>query len=434
MGDREISKDGIKYAMPSKDTQQVATYFTKEGTLEAWQSVAQLYAAPNNEVRAFSLLLGFGCPMFKFLGEGGTILHLVNRLSGVGKSAAQGLGLSVWGHPKEGMSKMDDTLNSRMHRLGVMNNVLFCMDEITKMTHDEVGTLAYSISQGKGKARMESSTNRERLNLTCWSVPCITSGNASIHGILQANSMSPDGEIMRVMEMRVEPIVGITKEESDRLFIEVLQHNYGHAGELVIEYILHNKEECYKRLKIIQVQFDLIMGYGNPERFYSLLTTTALWGGEIANLLGLVAIPLAPIVDFLIEHNGLTKQEVCTAIQLSSGDIGAFINEHSGNHSLVLDTRPSNIPGDLRAPLQSPRGELMIRVELDTQHMYITVSSLRSWCADHRLSFVDMVKELEVSGVVINQTSIHMAEGTAIKSPAVRAIVLDMTKIEGVGI
>ena len=433
VGDREIHKDGIKYTMPSNDTAQAAVAYTKKGELKAWQSVAQLYAAPNNEVRAISLLLGFGCPMFKFLGIGGAILHLVNSLTGVGKSAAQGLGVSVWGHPLEGMSKLNDTLNMRMHRLGVMNNVLFCMDEITLMTNEDLGTLAYSISLGRGKGRMEASVNKERLNTSTWSVPCITSGNSSIHGALQAHSLSPDGQIMRVLELRVEPIVGITKEESDRLFIDVLQNNYGHAGEIIVQYILNNKEECYARLKTIQVQFDLIIGFSNPERFYSVLITTALWGGEIANLLGLVNIPLAPIVEFLLNNNNDTKQEVHTMEQISGGNIGAFINEHSGNHTLVLDTRPSNIPGDFRPLVQTPRGELMIRIELDTHRMYITSTSLRSWCAKRRVSFQELYTGLQTQGALIGLRNIRMAEGAPTPSPAVKALVLDMDKLKEAG-
>jgi len=434
VGNREIRKDGIYYSMPSNDTLQASVQFTKVGTLAAWQSVAQRYAGPDNEVRAFALMIGLGCPMFKYLGHGGAILHLTNTLSGVGKSAAQGLALSAWGHPDKGMSLMKDTLNMRLHRLGVMNNVVFCMDEITQMTAEEVGTLAYSISQGRGKGRMEASANRERANNTTWSVPCITSGNANIHDVLKANSMNSDGEVMRVLEMRVEPITGITKEESDRLFIDVLQNNYGHAGEIIVQYILNHREECFTRLKAIQKEFDLAMGYLNPERYYSLLTTTALWGGEIGNMLGLIDIPLAPIVDYLMKQNTDTRSEVRTPEQISGNTIGTFINEHAGNHTLVIDMRPSNIPGDLRPAVQMPRGELMIRIETDTKMIYITTTSLRSWCSKKRVSFNDTVEELKTKGALITTGQVKMAEGTQTSSPAVRALILDKTILDEMGL
>jgi len=408
--------------------------FTKVGTLAAWQTVAERYAGPNNEVRAFALLVGLGCPMFKFLGYGGAILHLTNTLSGVGKSAAQGLALSVWGHPDKGMSLLKDTLNMRLHRLGVMNNVVFCIDEITLMNEEEVGTLAYSISQGRGKGRMEASANRERVNTSTWSVPCITSGNSNIHDILKANSMNSDGEVMRVLEMRVEPITGISKEESDRLFIDVLQNNYGHAGEIIVQYILNHKDECRARLKTIQKEFDLAMGYGNPERYYSLLTTTALWGGEIANLLGLIDIPLEPIVTYLKHLSTETRQEARTPEQISGNTLGTFINEHAGNHTLVIDMRPSNIPGDLRPAVQMPRGELMIRIETDTKKLFISSTSLRSWCSKKRVSYNDMVAELKTNGALLTMGNVKLGEGTATSSPAVRALILDKTLLDEMGL
>ena len=49
-----------------------------------------------------------------------------------------------------------------------MNNLPVTVDEITKMTGDEFSDFAYSISQGRGKGRMKSQDNAERVNLTKW--------------------------------------------------------------------------------------------------------------------------------------------------------------------------------------------------------------------------------------------------------------------------
>jgi hypothetical protein len=234
--------------------------------------------------------------------------------------------------------------------------------------------------------------------------------------------------------MRVEPITGISKEESDRLFIDVLQNNYGHAGEIIVQYILNHKDECRTRLKTIQKEFDLAMGYGNPERYYSLLTTTALWGGEIANLLGLIDIPLEPIVTYLKHLSTETRQEARTPEQISGNTLGTFINEHAGNHTLVIDMRPSNIPGDLRPAVQMPRGELMIRIETDTKKLFISSTSLRSWCSKKRVSYNDMVAELKTNGALLTMGNVKLGEGTATSSPAVRALILDKVILDGMGL
>jgi uncharacterized protein (DUF927 family) len=73
---------------------------------------------------------------------------------------------SVWGHPEELMLQWKDTMNSIIHRMGVMNNLPVTIDEVTKLSGDHFSDLAYSASQGRGKNRMQQHSNAERTNAT----------------------------------------------------------------------------------------------------------------------------------------------------------------------------------------------------------------------------------------------------------------------------
>ena len=92
---------------------------------------------PGNEVRAFALFLSLGAPMFKFFSLGGAILHLTNASSGVGKSTIQMVANSVWGHPTQAMLVKDDTMLSRYHRMGVVQNMILCIDELTNLPSED---------------------------------------------------------------------------------------------------------------------------------------------------------------------------------------------------------------------------------------------------------------------------------------------------------
>ena len=434
IGDREITKDEINYAMPSRETSFVVPMFTKVGSLEEWKSVANLYAGPNNEVRAFTLFLGLGSPVFKFFNYGGAILHLTNIETGVGKSSAQSLACSVWGHPIKGMVLPGDTQANRMHRLGIMNNVIFCVDEITNMNEEEVSDLAFAVSNGRGRGRMEASANVERKNNTTWSTPCITSGNNSIHDKLMNNKLSAQGEIMRVLEMRVEAIAGIKKEKSDHLFTEVLMNNYGHAGENIVQYIMNNRSETQDRIKQIQRDFDKAAGFSQPDRFYSAMVATALWGGEIANQLNLINIPVAPVSDYLLHFFKNIIHDTRTPIELCSQNLSTFLNEHMPINSIVISSTADTTIGSLGMPDISPRSELMIRKEPDTNLLYISISSLRNWCSKRRASYGDITREMTACGALVDYQIKTLAHGTALAAGAVRTVVFDIETLKKVGV
>ena len=73
MGNREITVSGVNYSPSSSATAEVAAYYTKKGSIHEWCKVANIYAKPGNEVRAFTLFAGFGSAIFKFTKLNGAI-------------------------------------------------------------------------------------------------------------------------------------------------------------------------------------------------------------------------------------------------------------------------------------------------------------------------------------------------------------------------
>lgn len=429
IGPRELTPHKAPvYSPPSAATETIVSIYSREGTLEEWATVANAYALPGNEVRAFALFLSLGAPMFKMFSLGGAILHLTNASSGVGKSTIQMVANSVWGHPTQAMLTKDDTAMAKYHRMGVVQNMILCIDELTNLPPDEISNLAFGATNGRGKNRMQASANSERVNNTTWSLPCITSGNNSLHEVLQSLKADPEGEIMRVLEMEVSRSDSMTKQETDNLFSRVMVDNYGHAGEIMMQYVLDNYDECVKELYAIQVELDAKANFQQRERYYSVLCATAIWGGRIANRLGLVDIPVDPVMKLIVTKVGKITAPVMTAAELSKTHLGLYMSENMQNQ-LIINQAPPAIAGTLNAPIETPRGSLVIRREPDVKRAYIIASLLKSWCAKKQISYSCMIDDLRAAGSLLDISRVRMSAGTPQDSPAVMALVLDSTKL-----
>lgn len=431
IGTRELTKDAPpKYSPPSAATENIVHIYSKAGTLDEWKKVANCYALEGNEVRAFALFLSLGAPMFKFFSLGGAIVHLTNASSGVGKSTVQKVANSVWGHPDLAMLVRDDTVQSKYHRMGVVQNMILCMDELTNLHPTEVSNLAFGVTNGRGKNRLQASANSERVNNTTWSLPCITSGNNSLHEVLQTDKADPEGELLRVLEIEVVRSDSMTKQETDQIFSRDMIKNYGHAGEVMMQYVLDNYDDCIKDLELIQIEFDKAAGLGQPDRYYSALCATALWGGKVANDLGLVDIPVKPVFDRMVKQlNRKAQIPAESSLERSSAFLGTFLSEHIQNQ-LVINQKAPTIEGMMTLPIESPRGALIVRREPDVQRAYIISSVLKSWCAKKQISYSCMTDDLSKMGILLDISRVRMSAGTPQDSPAVLALVLDASKIQ----
>ena len=179
---------------------EIAEKFRPMGDVSEWVKIANLYGKAGNEARAFALGVGFGSPLVRFSGIKGFLVHLTNERSGVGKTTIQHMINSIWGHPECGMMNFNDKFLARQMLMGILQNMPMCVDEITDLPPSEIGTIAYMITQGKGRDRMQSQVNALRKNRTTWELPCITSGNNSLYDILLSHKALPEGEMMRVLE------------------------------------------------------------------------------------------------------------------------------------------------------------------------------------------------------------------------------------------
>ena len=429
LGDKEITAEKISYSPPSASTGSLATFMEPVGTLEGWQEVIKVYDQDGFEPHAFGFFTAFGAPLLKHLNLRGAIINLVNNTSGTGKSTILKACNSVYGHPDELMLQWKDTLNSMIHRLGIMNNLPVTIDEITKLSGDNFSDLAYGISQGRGKNRMQQHSNAERVNLTKWATIALCSSNASFQDKLAALKATPDGEFMRLFEYRIEQTDILPKEKADVLF-NSLYANYGHAGQQYIKYLVDNLEDAIDTVVQVQQKLDEEIGLTNRERFWSAVVACNIAGALLAKDIGVLPdFDIGRVYRWVVKEVKVMRSEVKapTATNQSSV-IGEFMNEHRAS-TLVINAQVDNRTGMEQLPIVEPKfNDLFVRIEPDEKLLYINAKQLRQYCAKHQITLKEVLKGLETDGIYLAQIKKRLSKGTKIPSSPVDAYKFDLSK------
>ena len=403
VGELEYTPNGPKLAPPASGTRQLAAAFKPTGTLEEWKQVANFYNNPGLEPHAFSLFVAFGSPLLKFIGGKavkGAQVHLKHNGSGSGKSTAQMVANSIFGHPDDLLMKKEDTYASKMHMLGMMNSLVFTVDEITNEKAEILSDYAYGFTSGRGRHRMETQTNKLRSNTTTWQNFTITSGNASVVDALQQNKSTADGELRRVLEIAMQVYTGHTKAEIDVVFSK-LNDNYGVAGPIYIQYIIDHLPIVQDALYRMQAQIDKELGLDQTDRYYSCLLTCAFVGARIAQALLLHDIDIKRVyraaVDFTQQARISTRNEVGDLLLVAQETLASFINENVNNALVINQPTKGAIPS---APIQSPKGQLKMRYEPDTKELMVTVAEFRRHFSARQVDVKESLARMARAGIV----------------------------------
>jgi len=397
VGELEYTASGVKLAPPASGTRQLAAAFKPTGSLEEWKKIANFYDRPGLEPHALALFFGFGSPLLRLI-EGnvvkGAMVHLKHNGSGSGKSTAQMVANSIFGHPDDLLMKKEDTYASKMHMLGMVNSLIYTVDEITNEKAEVLSDMAYGFTSGRGKHRMESQSNKMRANHTVWCNITLTSGNASVTDVLQQYKSTADGELRRVLELSVPKYTGATKQEIDAVFGK-LNTNFGVAGPIYIEYVMANIDSVRALLANMQTKIDAELGLDQSDRFYSAILTCAFVGALISRRLKLHDIEISHVYQYALtsvtQVRAATKADIGDPTTVAQETLAAFINENV-NNALVAPFAPRG--GLPERPAVTPKGPLRMRYDPETRELAIAVAEFRRFFAMRQVDVKDSIVRL----------------------------------------
>ena len=429
IGDREICATETVYSPPSAPTLPIIPFFQPKGDFHIWKDVINAYGREGMEARAFAFFMGFGSLLMRFTDLDGFLLNLLSRESGSGKTTVLHAINSIYGRPKELLMSPKDTYNSRLQRLGVMQSLCATMDEITNMAPEQMSNQIYDVTSGKGKNRMKSQENAERLNHSKWALGLVSSSNRSVTDSLLSIKSFPEGELMRILEPHIKPDEYDDATWSKRHFGR-LMNNYGHAIEPYATALVSQLPMVRAKMLEVQENVDKAAEIKNTERYWSAMATIAITGGTIAKTLGLHDIPIKPVFNYAVNLIKETRARNREYLFDTEDYLGGFLQRHF-NETLVINGNIDSRTGLEHGPIREPRGLLTARYEPDTKLLYVVAKSYRDDCAKNFMNFEESLFTYRKTKALVIIKKKRMTAGTVANTQAaVMALWFDTTKLE----
>jgi hypothetical protein len=410
IGDREITAwQTEKYSPAAPSLAPLTKLYEKKGTEEAWRRTFNVYARPGMEQHAFCALVGFASPLMALTPYRGVLVNAFSEETGSGKSTTLEMALSIWGEPLGLMLSYKDTAAARFHRMGVYKNMPICVDEVTKMPANDMADFLFVSSQGRGKHRLASSANIERINSTTWASIILCSSNKSFVEDFQADQTGVQGELARMLEPEFPNKPLMSKEEADEIF-RPLHENYGHAGERFIKHVMENLDYVRAMMVEVQKRIDMEGRLVGPERFWSALCACIVVGGRIAQECGLHDIDMEGIHKYCLRLIEQTRaRNRFTASRESKDDLlSEFCHLNSANTLVVkVDTARG-----VFTVLEHHKSALKVRYESNLDMVYVTQTEFRKFLRERNVHLESYLDRMRALGKLVFEKQKRMAAGT----------------------
>ncbi len=318
------------------------------GSLADWR--AQIAArAVGNPLLMVALSAAFAGPLLaKCNAESGGI-HFVGD-SSTGKTTCLEAACSVWGGPNYRRS-WRATANGMEGAAALFNDSLLALDEISECDPREVGTIVYSLGNGRGKQRAQRTGSAR--NVVRWRCMVVSSGERTIATHMQdAGHRVKAGQSVRLLDLPATRRFGAWDDLHDlpsgTAFSDAIKHaattQYGHVGRAFLEQLTRDRRDFSEALERIRAlpEFTPANADGQEKRSAGRFALIAL-AGELATDYGLTGWPEGEAVMAAADafrawrtNRGQGNDEARQIVD----QLGRFIERHGDSRfSAAIDDR-----------------------------------------------------------------------------------------------
>jgi uncharacterized protein DUF927 len=427
VGDTLFTKAGTEelHCMSRVLDQATQGGMTVEGDLDEWKKAAQIYNREGQEPFRVFLYSTFGSVLYHMTGQVATCLN-ASGIGGIGKSTVMDIGAAIWGNPKALVMRNQtraaaEIIANGLHHLPTM------IDEITTRDTKEIADLIFTYSSGKGKLRSQASGGI-RGDTATWSNLCLTNANTDVYASMASVHSDSAPHLMRLIQLEFPGCSVVSKLEADAARMQAFE-NYGHAGRDFAAYIAQHETDIRKRVSRMRDEMDTRVNAKSEERYWTAWIAAAGVAAEIAFDLGLLAgFPISDDIAWMGAQISTLRTKTQDHIESAEEMLASFFDEHLPNTLILSSAQSSNIDN----VASEPRGELMIRMELDTGVAIVSRRALQSYCVEHNINLSRRMEELWERGVVLHRNVTHvLGAHTKYAGGRVRCVVISVTKLGG---
>jgi hypothetical protein len=404
---RIFRPDGSEIAVPMPGLENLNRDTTSKGTLEEWRKPWELLIARKMHTMLAMCVDSFGSTLMHFSEYEGFVWHIGSTESGTGKSLTLSLKAGVWGHPLRYRTGKGTSLVALQQRAGLLNSLPLLIDEITTKARSDsewASAFIFDTAEGKGKERMESGTNKERINNSTWSLTATTTANVHmIDVLLGTGEHAAQGEMMRLLEWN--PSEELIFNDVERTQLKLLRRNYGVAGEAWIRWLVVNQATARKVWLETHEMLRKSLKFTDEERYWhagctSDVTAAILLGPNYADIL---AVPVEGVIGALNEMVVRSRMVYAKARRSAEDVLNTYTRTFYGKFVVIRRDEDSKFVTQWNLSSEgktSTRNTVLGRIEHGTTHpdfieYFIEEQMLRKHCATMSFGYTDFKSKME---------------------------------------
>lgn len=436
LGDRVLHASGtVTPNVPSDAIQSATKHGLKSaGTLANWQAAMQFYNHRGYEGHRFFIYAALASPIFHMndTGNQGAVL-CAGGASGRGKTTCLKACSSLWGTPTSLVvngNREGSTTNALYATMGAIHSLPFLLDDVTERDTDELRRFLLNVPQGEGKRRMMADGSMTG-HIDTWSLLALLSTNLDTISSVMASGRDVDPHLMRLIAVDFGLIdTGAEAKIAADHFIRALGQNYGHAGPIFMSHVVREYEGV-KRLYIRNIEkIDRTRASANAsaERYWSAVVAACYTAAQIASKVGLLNYPYEKDLEWMLAHLTQQRETIKESAPTPQELLNGFLNAYLRSTLIISAKAASNLDNIAHKPTD----ELLIRVELDADRIYIARNAIMEYCASGHTSFRALEWQLEREGVLAKRGAQKVLGADTIYSNGqTRCWLIDATKLDG---
>jgi hypothetical protein len=449
IGNTMVTQKGDHPVLLSKNVESsgMAKDFGMAGTRHQWVSlVDDIYNRPGAEMYQFAFLVAAASPLIKLAGIQGFhgIPVAYTGKGGRGKTTMCRMACSIWGNGEnfiQSSNPSGSTINAMIGRVGIMRNLPWVMDELTGQAAEQIGDMAYALSNGKPKDRLTSGGSFANSNIT-WDLFTFLTGNYDITELLATlDKQKSDAVQVRCFEIKVPDDFNETVfagMDAKSLIDEGLQNNFGVVGRELLEFYFEKRNAIVRNIHSMRQKYVPNTADETRERFYIDLIVFAIVAGHIMRKLGLVRFDIDAIRKWAFDNVKRLRHARADKNYTEEELIGHLISDMHGKTLITRRVRDGR-SGDKEVPMEQLRGPIYARMAVDDKKFYITSKGINEWCKDSgylpsnikdlldKFKYIVHVKGRDKYGAF----NMQLGVGTTVPLGVSRCIELDYAKVMG---
>ena len=334
---RVFSKDGRETRIPMPGLENINRNTNGKGDLNTWRHLWKtIFVEKEGMETALAVSLdSFGSPLMRFTEYEGFVWHIGSQWSGTGKSLVLSAKAGVWGHPLRYRTGKSTSPVAMQQRAGLLNSMPLLIDEITNTQRKDMEwapAFIFDYAEGQGKERMESGSNKERINNSTWTATCTMTGNEKLTDYMAgARKHSSNGELLRMLEWCPHKKL-IWNSEERKTLLEI-KRNYGVAGEAWVRWLAVNQKTAEEIVRKVHIHLKKVFNFNDDERYWHAGCTTTVAAAillrkEYSGILDVEINKVINALKGLVEKGrGIIKNSVRSAEDV----LNAYIGDNYGS-------------------------------------------------------------------------------------------------------